>query len=250
MMNRVFPCDRSSLTRSTMLLLVAVSFGALSSAAQNDSVSGIDDEPHYRQIFENGKVRAFAVDLAPYQSTPLVRHEHNFLVITLEDSEIASWAEGQAGVITYLYKKNDVRFYFGGPARALRNDTPNSYHNLTVEFLNPRITTLGYEPKEKRWEYGNSAMLPPPDPDKAFTDTMDLGEAKVKDVQLLPDDAYPGPEKEADELLIPLTDLEFKKDGMRIRKSQNEPWWLPAGRKSKLINDATVAARFLVLELN
>ena len=233
-------------------LLICICLWARGSMAQTESTSDIVDEPHYHQLLENEKVRVFAVDLPPYQSTTLVRHEHNFLVITLEDSEIASWAAGQAGVITYQYKKNDVRFYFGGPARALRNDTPSAYHNLTIEFLNPKVTTLGFEPKQKRWEYGSSAMLPPADPEKAFSDTMDLGEAKVKDVQLLPDDAYPEPEKEkeVDELFIPLADLEFKKDGLRVRKSQNEPWWVPAGRKSKLINDATVPARFLVLELN
>ena len=230
--------------------LICICLWALASVAQTESSSDIVDEPHYHQLLENEKVRVFAVDLRPYQSTPLVRHEHNFLVITLEDSEIAAWAEGQAGVITYQYRKNDVRFYFGGPARALRNDTPNAYHNLTVEFLNPKVTTLGFEPKQKRWEYGSSAMLPPADPEKAFSNTMDLGEAKVKDVQLLPDDAYPEPEKDVDELFIPLADLEFKKDGLRVPKSQNEPWWVPAGRKSKLINDANVPARFLLLELN
>lgn len=219
-------------------------------AAQTESVVDITDESHHHLLLENEKVRVFAVDLPAYQSTPLTRHDHNYLVITLADSEIASWAEGQAGVITYEYKQNDIRFFFGGPARALRNDTPNAYHNLTVEFLNPKVTTLGYEVKDKRWEYGSSAMLPPADPQKAFTDTMDLGEAKVKDVQLLPDDAYPEPEKDADELLIPLTDIELKKGGERIRKDQDEPLWIPAGRKAKLVNDATVPARVVVLELN
>lgn len=219
-------------------------------AAQTESITDISNESHHHVLLENGKVRVFAVDLGAYQSTPLTSHEHNYLVITLADSEIASWAEGQAGVITYQYKRNDVRFFFGGPARALRNDTPNSYHNLTVEFLNPKVTTLGYEPKDKKWEYGSNAMPPPADSQKAFTDTMNLGEARVYDVQLLPDDSYPEPEKDAEELLIPLTDLEFKRDGLRLRKSEDEPWWIGGGRKSKLVNDAAVPARFLVLQFN
>ena len=218
-------------------------------AAQTDTVVDITDESHHQLLLDNEKVRIFAVDLPAHQTTPLTRHDHNYLVITLEDSEIASWAEGQSGVITYQYKQDDVRFFFGGPARALRNDTPNTYHNLTVEFLNPKVSTLGYEPKDKRWEYGSNAMLPPADPQKAFTNTMDLGEAKVRDVQLLPDDAYPEPGKEIDELLIPLTDLELKKGGERIRKSGAEPLWIPAGRKAKLVNDATVPARMVILEL-
>ncbi len=218
-------------------------------AAQTENTVDITDESHHHLLLENEKVRVFAVDIPSYQSVPMTRHDHNFLVITLADSEIASWAEGQAGVITYQYKQNDIRFFFGGPARALRNDTPNAYHSLTIEFLDPKVTTLGYEPKDKRWEYGSSAMLPPADPAKAFTDTMDLGEAKVKDVQLMPDDAYPEPEKAVDELLIPLTDIELKQGTERIRKDQDEPLWIPAGRKTKLVNDATVPARMVVVEL-
>lgn len=229
--------------------LIIVVCLAPSVAAQSESTVDITDESHHHLLLENEKVRVFAVDLAAHESVPLTRHEHNYLVITLADSEIASWAEGQAGVITYRYLQNDIRFFFGGPARALRNDTPNAYHNLTVEFLNPKVTTLGFEAKAGRWEYGSSAMLPPADPQKAFADNMDLGEAKVKDVQLMPDDVYPEPEKEIDELLIPLTDVELKKGPERIRKDRVEPLWIPAGRKTKLVNDATVPGRMIVLEL-
>jgi len=229
-------------------LLVAVALVS-QAPAQSETTTAMEDESHHHLLLENEKVRLFAVDLRAHDSTPLTRHDHNYLVITLADSEIASWAEGQAGVITYRYDQNDIRFFFGGPARALRNDTPNAYHNLTIEFLNPKVTTFGYEPKAGKWEYGNSAMLPPTDLQKMFADTMDLSEAKVRDVQLLPDDAYPEPDKDVDELLIPLTDIELKKAGERIRKDRAEPLWIPAGRKAKLVNDATVPARMVVLEL-
>jgi hypothetical protein len=218
-------------------------------SAQTESVVDINNDSHHHLLLENDKLRIFAVDLGAHESTPLVRHDHNYLVITLANSEIASWAEGQSGVITYRYDQNDIRFFFGGPARALRNDTPNSYHNLTIEFLNPKVTTLGFEPRAGHWQYGSSAMLPPADPKKAFVDTLDLGEARVRDVQLLPDDEYSEPEKPADELLIPLTDVEFKQGAERIRKSQSEPLWIPAGRQKKLANDATTPARMVVMEL-
>ena len=233
-----------------ILIYIAVTVCLMGSTfAQNESTVDIADESHHHLILDNEKVRVFAVDLRAHDSTPLTRHDHNYLVITLADSEIASWAEGQAGVITYRYNQNDIRFFFGGPARALRNDTPNAYHNLTVEFLNPKVTTFGYEAKAGKWEYGSSAMLPPKDSQNAFVDSMDLAEAKVKDVQLLPEDAYPEPDQDVDELLIPLTDIELKKAGERIRKDRAEPLWIPAGRKAKLVNDATVPARMVLVEL-
>lgn len=230
-----------------ILLLGLCTAGSV--AAQSDSVVDITDESHYQLVVENDKVRIFAVELPAHQSTPLVRHDHNFLIITLADCEIASWAEGRAGVITYQYKQNDIRFFFGGPARALRNDTPNTYRNLTVEFLNPKVTTLGFDLADKRWEYGSSEMRPPADLQKAFADAMELGEAKVKDVQLMPDDEYPEPEKAVDELLLPLSDVEFKKNGQRISKDAYAPIWIPSGRNGKFTNDATVPARMVVIEL-
>ena len=133
--------------------------------------------------------------------------------------------------------------------RALRNDTPNEYHNLTVEFLNPKVTTYGYQADAGKWEYGSSSLPPPVDSQAAFNHAMPLGEAKVRDVQLLPDDEYPAPETEADELFIPLTDIELKTVDDRIRKAAGELLWIPAGRKKKLINNSATPARIVVLEL-
>ena len=111
--------------------------------AQQQTQTEITAEPHHNLLLENDSVRAFAVTIPPREGTQLTRHEHNFLVVTFQDSEIASWAEGEAGVLTYRFRTNDIHFYFGGQARAMRNDTSSAYHNLTVEFLNPRVTTYG-----------------------------------------------------------------------------------------------------------
>ncbi len=217
--------------------------------AQTQDAVDITSESHHHLLLENDKVRVFAVTVGAHDSAQFTHHEHNYVVVTLQDCEIASWAEGQAGVITYRYNQNDIRFFFGGPARTMRNDTPNEYHNLTIEFLNPKVTTYGYQPAAGRWEYGSSALPPPVDPRAKFADSMPLGEATVKDVQLLPDDAYPVPEKEAAELVLALSDLDLKTKGDRIRKSQGELAWIEPGRKSELVNNGTEPARFVLIEL-
>ena len=225
------------------LLLVASA-----ALAQPQPTVSMADEPHHALLLSNDQVRVYAVSIPPHTSLPLIQHEHNFLVITLRECEIASWAEGNAGVITYRYERDDIRFFFGGPARALRNDTSAEYRNLTVEFLNPKVTTLGFQPESGHWEYGSSALSPPPDPQGKFTDVMKLGEAIVKDVQLLPDDEYPEPEKPLVELLIPLTDIDLKSTDQRIRKDAEELLWISPGRKSKWINNAGEPARLVVIE--
>jgi hypothetical protein len=234
----------------TNTLITGVLLCLLSSVAAGaqDAVD-ITSEPHHHLLLDNDQVRVFDVTMGAHTSTQLTRHEHNYLVVTLADSEIASWGEGQAGVITYRYNQNDVRFFFGGPARTMRNDTPNEYHNLTVEFLNPKVTTFGYQPGAGHWEYGSSALPPPADSRAKFTDVMELGEATVQDVQLLPDDEYLAPDKEAAELVIALSDLDLKTTEGRIRKSPGELAWIEPGRKAKLVNNDTVPARFVLIEL-
>src|SRR5207249_3558941 len=129
--------------------------------AQLQTPVEITAEPHHRLLLENDSVRAFAVTIPPREATELTRHEHNFLVVTFQDSEIASWAEGEAGVLTYRFRANDIHFYFGGRARAMRNDTSSEYRNVTVEFLNPKVTTYGYQSNTRRWQYGGNTLLPP-----------------------------------------------------------------------------------------
>lgn len=216
-------------------------------ARAGDAVD-MDAEPHYQRLMENDKVRVFDLTLAAHSSTQATRHDHNYLMITLCDCEIAIWAEGQAGVITYRYNRNDVRFFYGGPARSMRNDTPNEYHNLTVEFLSPEVTTLGFKPESGHWEYGSSAMPAANDTAAKFVHAMNLGTATVKDVQLLPDDLYPPPEQDASELLIALSDLELKTDRARIRKSRGEWLWMDPGRKADLRNNDVEPVRFVVIE--
>src|SRR5205809_2916790 len=65
--------------------------------AQQQLPIDIAAEPHHRLLLENDNVRVFAVTIPPREATELTRHEHNFLVVTFQDNEIASWAEGEAG---------------------------------------------------------------------------------------------------------------------------------------------------------
>src|SRR5207245_8279724 len=132
--------------------------------AQQQLPIDIAAERHERLVHEDNNPRAFGVTIPPREATELTRHEHNFLVVTFQDSEIASWAEGEAGVLTYRFRANDIHFYFGGRARAMRNDTSSEYRNVTVEFLNPKVTTYGYQSNKRRWQYGGNTLLPPVDP--------------------------------------------------------------------------------------
>jgi hypothetical protein len=118
-----------------------------------------------------------------------------------------------------------------------------------VEFLDPKVTTYGYQTDSGTWDYGDSVLRPPVDPHAKFSNSIQLGAATATDVQLLADDALPAPEKEAAELLIPVTDIDLKAgENERVRKSTGEVAWIPPGRKAKLQNADTDAVRVVVIE--
>jgi hypothetical protein len=228
-----------------------VLFAALSAGVAASAQTAVDmsSEPHHRLLLNNGQIRVFQVTLRPSERY-FVRHEHNFLVVTLQDCEMVMWAEGQSEVLNFRFNQGDARFFFGGPPRGARNDRTETYRNITVEFLSDKVTTYGYQPSLGSWQYGSSVINPPVDPTKAFHNTLRLGEAVASDVQLLPKDILPPPGKGTSELLIPTSNLNFiTQSDLHARKSVGDVWELGTDRKYDLLNADPSPARFVLVEI-
>lgn len=203
--------------------------------------------PHYRQLLANDQVRVFSLTLRPLERT-MARHDSNFLVVALLDSDVVMWPEGQSDIVDFHFNPGDVRFYLGGGALGIRNDRTSDYRNLTIEFLDPKVTNYGYQAYSGGLDYGPVSVSPPVDPHARFMNSLLLGTVKVDDVQILSRDPLPPPEKPSAELLVPVTDIDLKAgEYERIRKSSGEPIWIPAGRKSTFLNATADPARFTVV---
>ncbi len=234
-----------------ILLVVTVGWPGLTPpvVAQTRAPDDITSESHYHLLLQNEQVRVFEVVLRPTEHA-FVRHPYNFLVLTLEDCETVMWNEGESEIFNFRFNQGDVRFFYGGPARGMRNDRTTDYRNITIEFLNPKVTTFGYQATTGKWDYGSSGINPPVDPDKKFHNTLDLGQAKVSDVQLLQRDVLAPPDKGTSELLVPVTDLDMiAGSDLHVRKSPGSAWWIGEGRKNDLMNAVPDPARFVVVEL-
>ena len=221
-----------------MLLLLA-------SMAWAQSAPDMATAPHYRLLLANDQVRVFAVTLKPLERT-VARHDHNFLVVALLDCDVVMWPEGESDIIDFHFSQGDVRFYPGGRALGIRNDRTSEYRNVTIEFLNPKVTSYGYQYSTGTWDYGAVSIAPPVDPHAKFMNSMLLGVASVSDLQLLSRDPLPPPEKPGPELLIPVTAIDLKAgEYERVRKSSGDVVWIPAGRKSTFLNATADPARFI-----
>jgi hypothetical protein len=222
------------------VLLVA----AVASLAWAQTAPDMASAPHYQLLFSNNQVRVFGVTLRTLERT-MARHDHSFLVITLQDTEVVMWPEGTSDITNFRFNQGDVRFSFGGRALGIRNDRTSDYRNITVEFLNAKVTSFGYQANLGTWEFGANGIGPPVDPRA----TLHLGAASVSDIQLLPRDVLAGPELSGPELLIAVTDIDLKTgESGRIRKSSGNVLWIPAGRKSTPMNVSTDPVRLDVVE--
>jgi len=63
--------------------------------AQTPVPDEITAEPHYHLLLSNDQVRVFEVVLRATEHA-FVRHQYNFLVVALRDSEMVMWNEGES----------------------------------------------------------------------------------------------------------------------------------------------------------
>jgi hypothetical protein len=223
-----------------LLLLTPIAFA--------QSAPDMASAPHYKQLLVNDKVRVFGLTLNPLERT-MARHDHNFLMVALQDCDVVMWPEGESDIVNFHFNQGDVRFSLGGRAIGIRNDRTTAYHSVTVEFLDPKVTNYGFQAYTGTWTYGAVAIAPPTDPRAKFMNSISLGAANVSDFQLLSRDPFPPPEKPGPELLVPVTDVDLKSgEYERIRKSSGDTVWIAAGRKSTFLNATSDTARFVVVQ--
>ncbi len=230
-----------------LCLLLPLLFGALLASAQ--TAVDIAAEPHHHLLLQNDQVRVFALTLKPTEQS-YTRHEHNFLLITLQDSELVIWSEGQSAVQSFRLPRAETRFVFGGRAVGFRNDRSEEYRGVIVEFLSPKVTTYGYQSQTGTWDYASGAINSPVDPHVKFMNGMQLGTASAVDVQLLANDAFLAPDKASVELLIPVSEVDLRgQDDEHIRRQPREIVWIPSDRKAALVNSSPQPARFVDVEM-
>src|SRR5690242_6574101 len=112
------------------------------SPAQEPAPDDITAEPHYHLLLSNKQVRVFEVALRPSEHA-FVQHHYNFLVVTLQDCEMVMWNQGESQIFNFRFNQGDTRFFYAGAARGVRNDQSSEYRNITIEFLDPKVTTFG-----------------------------------------------------------------------------------------------------------
>lgn len=96
----------------------------------------ITSEPSHHLVLQNSYVRVFDVTVAPRATTLVHRHQHDYLFVTLGDSDITNERVGEKPVRLVL-KDGETHFTPGGFAHAAANNLATPFHNITIEILQP-----------------------------------------------------------------------------------------------------------------
>src|ERR1700686_3792877 len=103
-------------------------------AQQQQQPVEITSEPSHHLVYQNEYVRVFDVTVAPRATTLVHRHNHDYLFVTLGDSDVVSARVGEKPASLHL-KDGEVRFTPGNFAHAAINESDDPFHNITIELL-------------------------------------------------------------------------------------------------------------------
>jgi len=106
-------------------------------AAQTPAALPVRDEPHHHLVFENSRVRAYYVEVAPHESTLQHRHDLPYFGVLLSG---ASSASAPPGGTTTSQTSQPPRAIFspGGISHTVGNPADTPFRNVTVELLRPQ----------------------------------------------------------------------------------------------------------------
>lgn len=117
--------------------LAAFLLFACSAWAQQPSATvEITAEPHHHPVIENLFVHAYAVNVAPKESSLMHHHGRDYLSVSLGDAEILNAKEG-AQPVAAKFKDGDVRYTPAGLVHAITNTGAQPFRNITIELMQP-----------------------------------------------------------------------------------------------------------------
>ena len=116
--------------RLTLLCLFATLLAAQAIAPEVE----ITAEPHHHLTLENKSVRVFNVEVPPHAETLMHWHRHDYIYVTLGDTEIANEVKDKPPVTVKL-KDGQTAFTPATFAHIARDLADQPFRNVTIEIL-------------------------------------------------------------------------------------------------------------------
>jgi quercetin dioxygenase-like cupin family protein len=222
-------------------------FLATAALAQQQQPVEITSEPRHHLVFENEYVRVFNVTVGPKDTTLVHRHNHDYLFVTLGDSDVVSARPGEKPVALKL-KDGEVRFTPGNFAHAAINNSDRPFHNTTIELLKPS-TNLKTCTESCNDTSSSCGGICPERTKLISSDQWSVWMITVPPTAQVDNHLHAVPQ-----LIVPVSNLAFGVQAgstdTPIIRSSGQIDWLSSRPMHPLINNAKSSVRFVALEFN
>jgi quercetin dioxygenase-like cupin family protein len=214
-------------------------------SAQTAAEVEITAEPSHHLAIENEYVRVFKVEVGPRASTLQHRHRHDYLFVTLGNSDVENEVAGKAPVEIKL-TDGETRFTPGNFAHAARNLSEQPFRNVTIELLQDEKSPQ----TRSRWpmEGGDKTFL------GGLIKILFVRDgARVAENNLDPGATVPSHHHDGPHLLVAVSDLDLRSDvegkgPMTRTLKAGDVVWVPGGYTHTLTNTGSRAVRFVTVE--
>lgn len=224
------------------LLLVSIA-----TWAQQQQTVEVTSEPSHHLVLENDYVRVFDVTVAPRATTLVHKHNHDYLFVTLGDSDVVSARPGEKPVPLVL-KDGEVRFTPGNFAHAATNQSDRPFHNITNELLKPatnvKACTTSCDANPPCASSGGGC----PGVQRRITSDQ----WTVSFVTMPPSARLEKHTHAVPHLIIAVSDLNMtaqsETSNSEIKRTPGGFAWVPAGTTHSIVNKGSDAARYVTLD--
>jgi quercetin dioxygenase-like cupin family protein len=226
----------------------------------------ITAEPHHHLVLENKSVRVFNVDVPPHTETLMHWHRHDYIYVTLGNTEVVNAIKDKPPV-TLKLQDGETRFSPATFAHIARNQTGQPFRNVTIEILEDE--TLRHAPSP--WGADKDSNKDPnKNPGKNEDRALELfpggtqqilfvkDAIRVSEFELQPGATVPVTHPNGPMLLVADSDIEVRS---RIRNGSastalssraalkpGDSQWYPANNSHTVTNTGTKLAKFVTLE--
>src|SRR5579863_941491 len=111
----------------------------------------IANEPHHHLTFENKSVRVFNVEVPPHAETQMHWHRHDYIYVTLGDSEISNAVKDKPAVTVKL-QDGETHFSPATFAHIARNLSDRPFKNVTIEILEDESLRNSAKNGNAKWD--------------------------------------------------------------------------------------------------
>jgi hypothetical protein len=237
---------QSALMRFRVIGVVVLSAAALLyGETYGSGAVEITAEPHHHLVLENQYVRVFKVEVPPHGETLMHRHRHDYMFVTLGDSDIENDVAGKSPVKLKL-EDGETHFAAGNFEHVAKDLAGTAFRNVTVEFLKDAQAQKRPAPK---WDQERGLNI-------LRGGTQDIlfakDGARVSEIELQPGGMMPRHEK-GPLLLVAISDLELRGEAKDDRANAlqvkaGDIKWMPSGYGHAMTNVGKEKARLVLVE--